>query len=238
MKRLNISPDLTVYQFTQPVNDANMYVILQEDEGLIIDTFRTEELKRLLDENGIRRLTILLTHEHWDHTGGVPWLQSLYECSVCAGENAAENLKNEEQNMSRHYRALLLLRKGTDRAAVDAMDIRPVSIVPDVLLKDGERLVWKKHELTIRFTPGHTEGSISILADGCCIFTGDSLVNGHPTITRFYSGSPVRLEQITRPILESFPGDLMVCPGHGEADRLDKLLPFLDSDGRLTNGGI
>ena len=51
--------------------NSNMYVLLAEDEELIIDPHKNEELTDLLKEKGIKRVTILLTHEHPDHIGGL-----------------------------------------------------------------------------------------------------------------------------------------------------------------------
>ena len=51
--------------------NSNMYVLLAGSEALIIDPHKNEDLTELLKSKGIKNVTILLTHEHHDHTTGV-----------------------------------------------------------------------------------------------------------------------------------------------------------------------
>ena len=62
--------------------NSNMYVLLAEDEALIIDPHKNEELTDLFKNKGIKRVTILLTHEHHDHTTGVYWYQEQFESTL------------------------------------------------------------------------------------------------------------------------------------------------------------
>ena len=44
----------------------------------------------------------------------------------------------------------------------------------DILFKDGEKINFDKHEITVIHTPGHTSGCVSYYIEGS-IFTGDTL---------------------------------------------------------------
>lgn len=216
-------------RFIFSANLANMYVYTEKGEALVVDCFEDPALPALLSEHGVHRVTVLLTHGHWDHVSGVETLKRLYECRVCAGENALDELRDPRKNLSRHFEALFQMRVNAGEMRPDAMDMtfETCSIVPDVCFADGETFCWGSHRFQIRHTPGHTEGSICILADGKWLFSGDSLINGHRTVTRYPTGSQRQFEQITVPFLEGLPGDMTVLPGHGEPDKLENLISFL-----------
>ena len=51
-----------------------MFVLLTGREAVVFDPNENEELLQLFEEKGIKKVHILLTHEHYDHTNGVNWL--------------------------------------------------------------------------------------------------------------------------------------------------------------------
>ncbi len=74
----------------------------------------------------------------------------------------------------------------------------------------------------------HTSDSTTMLKSRfpIAVFTGDSLVNGHHTITRFPSGNKKIYKNITVPYLNSLDESTIVLPGHGEPARLAALIEF------------
>ena len=74
--------------------------------------------------------------------------------------------------------------------------------------------------LTVLHTPGHSPGSIVLLADGA-LFAGDLLFAGSIGRTDLPGGSPREMgESLLR--IAGLPGDLTVYPGHGEATTLGR----------------
>jgi glyoxylase-like metal-dependent hydrolase (beta-lactamase superfamily II) len=71
------------------------------------------------------------------------------------------------------------------------------------------------HTLTLLHTPGHTEGSICILADGR-LFTGDTLMTSGPGRHSFRPGAAETLARSLADILAPLPGETLVYPGHDE----------------------
>jgi glyoxylase-like metal-dependent hydrolase (beta-lactamase superfamily II) len=81
-------------------------------------------------------------------------------------------------------------------------------------LSDGENLSLGSLEVKVIHTPGHTPGSICLLA-GDYLIAGDTLFPGGPGRTN----TPQQLQQEIRSILDklfALPDDTLVCPGHGE----------------------
>lgn len=217
-----------LYRFCLPLNGANMYLLITGTKALLVDCFRDEELRKLLREKEIRDLTVILTHEHWDHASGVEWIrEQVSGCRVFCGIAAKENLEDSRKNMSDRYKALITMRDRTRIREVEAADIRPYAFSPDQTMADGKEYVWKDHIFRFFLTPGHTSGSMCILMDEKFLFTGDSLVNGNKTITRFPTGSQEEYERVTIPFLEKQPGELVVFPGHGESDILKNIIGYI-----------
>ena len=76
--------------------NSNMYVLMAKDEAIIIDPHKNEELTELLKSKGIKKVIILLTHEHHDHTTGVYWYQENFESTLICQQNAAEYVARKQ----------------------------------------------------------------------------------------------------------------------------------------------
>ena len=102
----------------------------------------------------------------------------------------------------------------------------------------GPDFKFGKYKIRTVYTPGHSDCSqclelycdvskkMSSSYSPIAIFTGDSLVNGHNTITRFPSGNKKIYKNITVPYLNSLDESTIVLPGHGETARLAELIEF------------
>ncbi|TRM77231.1 MBL fold metallo-hydrolase, partial [Sulfolobus sp. A20-N-F8] len=85
-------------------------------------------------------------------------------------------------------------------------------INPDGFIKEGDEINVGNRKLKIIETPGHTMGSICILANGY-IFTGDTLFYG--TVGRTDIGGSEKLLRDSLERLKKLPDELIVYPGHG-----------------------
>ncbi len=83
----------------------------------------------------------------------------------------------------------------------------------DIAVAGGERLPLGASELEIIATPGHTNESISIYADGA-VFTGDTLLIGGTGRTDFQVGSSIALYDSLHTALVSLPDSTIVYPAH------------------------
>ena len=55
--------------------DSRMYVLLENEKALVIDPCISDDALRLLQENNVTEILVLLSHEHYDHISGVNWLR-------------------------------------------------------------------------------------------------------------------------------------------------------------------
>ncbi|MEN9627253.1 MAG: hypothetical protein RJA10_480 [Pseudomonadota bacterium] len=85
----------------------------------------------------------------------------------------------------------------------------------DRLLAHGDRVGFGSRHLTVRATPGHTDGCLSfVLDDESMAFTGDALLIRGCGRTDFQQGSPERLYQSVHEQLLSLPDACLLYPGH------------------------
>jgi glyoxylase-like metal-dependent hydrolase (beta-lactamase superfamily II) len=91
----------------------------------------------------------------------------------------------------------------------------------DRRLVDGDEAAAGSVRLEVLHTPGHSPGSISLVAPGEAVFSGDTLFAGSIGRTDLPGGSQeLELASIVQRL---FPlGDLPVYPGHGGPTTIDR----------------
>jgi len=148
--------------------DSNVYLVNVEDvkAGLyVIDTGTGSYSKKLLKEikaleaakNGI---SVILTHCHYDHIGGVNAILEEYpDTKIYIHESAVPSLKDgdSERTVSDKF--------GIDLEKIDAYG-----------LKDGDKKRLGEVDIEIIHTPGHTEDSICVYIPRTkTLFSGDTI---------------------------------------------------------------
>ena len=189
---------------TVPVKDVfwtNCYFYADEDAGhcFIIDPgAEGEKLISIAWSNGWVINKILLTHGHFDHTGGIAEIRRKISPPVCAHELGRKYLTDTTMNLSR-------------------LCGRSV-IVQDVhYLHDGDVItLTKTHSLRVIHTPGHTEDSITLYDAGKgTAFVGDTIFLGRPGSDKYPGGNTQDLLESIRKIL-SLPERTVLYSGHSE----------------------
>ena len=85
---------------------------------------------------------------------------------------------------------------------------------PDVELAAGDRLSIGGFEFDVRFTPGHSPGSVSFVGNGM-VFGGDVLFNGSVGRTDLPGGDFATLMSTIHTQFLSLPDSTVVHSGHG-----------------------
>jgi hydroxyacylglutathione hydrolase len=159
---------------------------------------RADRMEMHLQQHGLGIEFIALTHEHFDHIGGVERLRREYHCPVICSRDCSRAIIDPKLNMSRFW--------------PDMEDI----ICKPADMHCCERKVWNWAGNEIRFfaIPGHTPGSVCIaIADH--VFTGDTLLQGTKRITKLPGGNTVQWKESIRFIFRYFDRDTLIHPGHG-----------------------
>lgn len=159
-----------------------------------------ETIIREIEKNNAFPQMIINTHCHYDHIGAVEHLRNKYKIPFCVHESEIEYASDPEKNYS--------LVSG-----------KPISIVPDILFKDGQKIKVGEAELTVIHTPGHTLG-------GCCfeiggyLLSGDTLFAGSVGRADLYGGDENTLIRSIKNKILVLDENTPVIPGHGRATTL------------------
>ena len=170
-----------------------------------------EPLARMLAEDGLKPVAVVLTHGHLDHTFSV--------VPVCEGYDIPAYLHPADSGMlsdPARWHGPQLAPLITGVRLPDPTDVKP--------LDDGAVLSLAGVELTVRHAPGHTEGSTLYLLDAGeerVAFTGDVLFAGSVGRTDLPGGDPGTMAATLREVVGTLPPGTHVLPGHGPATRVD-----------------
>lgn len=191
--------EVKIGKITLGSNQTNCYLLYRENgDTLVVDPAdRGEYIYEKLKANGLNVKAILLTHGHFDHIYGVKELKRLTNAKVYAYEEEKELLENPRMNVS-------------------AQVGRPVTVVPDVLLKDGQKVSIDGFEFEVLHTPGHTRGSACYyFKESEILISGDTLFMESIGRSDLPTGSEMWLIASVNNVLMSLPDSTDVYPGHG-----------------------
>ena len=195
---------LTVKSFTFSPVQENTYVLYNEqkqcciiDPGCYFEAER-DELKTGIEKAGLTPVLLLNTHCHLDHVFGNKFVHDTWGLDL--------HLHEKEKPV---------------------LDFAPLSGErwqlpfdnyngPLVYLKEGNFIKIGEDQLEIRFTPGHSPGSVSFYsaADGF-IIGGDVLFNRSIGRTDLPGGSMDTLVESIRTQFFTLPDETKVYSGHG-----------------------
>ncbi|NJF24870.1 MBL fold metallo-hydrolase [Thermococcus sp. Bubb.Bath] len=192
--------------------DSNIYLVTDGGEALIIDTgtgvnwhVYTEIWERENYLEGVRKVIIFNTHEHFDHVGGNAVLKGWLEKRGISVLFAAHRVTADALERGNDY-VILACHYGR------RFEPQPV----DLKLEEGDKLKVGSLELELLHTPGHTAGSSCLyLDDGRhkLMFTGDTIFKGTVGRTDFPTGNGWELRESLERLLQSDVD--FGLPGHG-----------------------
>jgi hydroxyacylglutathione hydrolase len=203
-----------VDSFVLGAAQENCYVVRAERaaaEAIVVDPGdAAAELRLELARAGARCAAILVTHCHYDHIGAV--------ADLAEGTGAPVYMAREEAPV---------LASPDDFYAALGVHIRPYEA--DVLLDGDETLEIAGIELQTLLVPGHSPAHLAYYTDGC-LFSGDVVFAGGVGRTDLRGGDWDALLESIRALVERFPPETVVYPGHGPRTTLGAELarnPFL-----------
>jgi len=168
-------------------------------EAMVIDPGdELEQILEVIERHGLRVTSIVITHCHIDHIGGAAKLRAR------TGAPVHMNAGDLEQ------------AAWLDRQAEWAGLPTPEMPQVDVAVRDGDRIALAGESLQVLHTPGHTRGSICLLASwDSKVFAGDTLFRDSIGRTDFPGGDGRQILLSIREKLLAQVDALVVAPGHG-----------------------
>ena len=194
---------------------TNLYVLGDEPsrEAIAIDTATpcVEWLTATLAERGWRLKLIVSTHRHWDHIGDNAAVSAATGAQIAA--HAAD-------------------RHGLEHPTATSAPFPIPPSVPAIDLAEGSTIRFSEVTLDVLHTPGHTEGSVCLMASSeRLLLTGHTLFAGSWGRTDLPGGSDDQMvDSLGR--LSGLADDLRVLPGHGRHTTLSDERPWLEQVNR------
>jgi glyoxylase-like metal-dependent hydrolase (beta-lactamase superfamily II) len=190
---------------------TNVHVLAdpRSREAVAIDT-ATPSLAWISDELAERGWTLKLivsTHGHWDHIGDNAAVAEHTGADIAVHPLDRDRLEHPEPLWA-------------------PFEIPPS--VPAVELAEGGQIRFGELRLTVLHTPGHTEGSVCLLAtDDGVLLSGDTLFAGGWGRVDLPGGDPAAMvESLGR--LTTLEDPIAVLPGHGRATTIGRERAWLE----------
>jgi glyoxylase-like metal-dependent hydrolase (beta-lactamase superfamily II)/rhodanese-related sulfurtransferase len=189
-RRLSSTPSLShVVQLDRVGKRALSYVLVSDGDAVVVDPGRhVDRYDAVLAELGATPAAVVDTHIHADYVSGA-------------------------RSAAARWRVPYFLHPDD---AVSPYDQRPGKLTSQPL-RDGDTIAFGHATLRAAHVPGHTLGSITLLADDGLALTGDFLFVqsiGRPDLAGRSEAWAKLLWQSLERVRQTWPGDLVVLPAH------------------------
>jgi hydroxyacylglutathione hydrolase len=195
---------LSIKAFTFNPVQENTYILYNEnrqcciiDPGCYFDQERAS-LKEFIENSGLSPVLLLNTHCHLDHVFGNKFV-------------------HESWNLTLHIHEKEKIMLDTAPIAGKTWQLPFDNYEgPLIMIKEGESIMIGEDELEIRFTPGHSPGSVCFYHEaGGFVIGGDVLFNGSIGRTDLPGGDYATLINSIQTQLFTLPDETRVYSGHG-----------------------
>lgn len=193
-----------LHRFTFNAFQENTYVVWDDTlECVIVDpgcSNATEEMElcTFIAGQALKPVKLVNTHCHIDHIFGNAYVVRKYNIPFYA-----------------HELELPVLDSGTQTANLYGLSY-DVSPKPMSYLKEGDKVEFGESSLDVVFTPGHSPGSVSLIAEKEeFVLSGDVLFRHSVGRTDLPGGDPKVLLESIENVLMKLPDSYLVYSGHG-----------------------
>lgn len=204
-----------VNYYTGPL-PPNVHVVVDGGEAALIDSgFGDDEMVKarldyLTSLGDVKLRYIILTHHHFDHSGGADAFRRASGAQIVMHRDEEGLLRNPRPEAPQDVQV-----PAEQQERARAWREAALRATPDRVVDDGELLPLGNATIEVVHTPGHTHGSLCLyLREEQALFTGDTILGlGTVAISPPPWGDMVRYMQSLHKLLGY---DIaLLLPGHG-----------------------
>lgn len=181
---------------------TNCYILCDEESrsALVIDPAdNATAIADVAKQNNCEITTIILTHGHFDHTGGLSGLRKMFpDAKLYSHRNST--LVLGDSNISGTYN----------------MGYNNQTFTTDILVDDNDIISFGDESLKVIHTPGHTSDSMCIRL-GDIIFCGDTVFRLSIGRSDLPTGNMDQEISSIKEKLMCLDDDIILYPGHGQS---------------------
>lgn len=168
-------------------------------EAIVVDPGdEIQNIRAILDRHGLKVRWIAVTHAHIDHIGGAGKLRALTGAPILMNEQDLGLMRNLDQQAARF-----------DMPTPEGLEI-------DQKLRDGDTIRLAETKFDVLHTPGHTQGSVSLLIESeNKLVAGDTLFRGSIGRTDLPGGNGRQILSSIKTKLLALDDSVSVTCGHG-----------------------
>jgi len=201
-----------------PFSMINAFLLVNDNGCILVDTGLPHTEQKIAKALRKHQKTfkdiklIVITHAHIDHAGNAAKLKALSNAAVIAHEGDLPYFKGEKQM---HFCSTGWFGRLFKKTGAIQKPYSPFS--PDILLSSHDRFNLQSFGINgaVISTPGHTEGSISVIVDDQQAIVGDLISSG------ILLGGIMLTDKAKRPPFEDNPHDVAAALesiAHGGAE--------------------
>ncbi|MBQ9124934.1 MAG: MBL fold metallo-hydrolase [Acholeplasmatales bacterium] len=182
---------------------TNSYIISNNDnECVLVDPGLSYEKAANLIKEKYKVKAILITHGHVDHIDGIKY----FDVPVYIHEADEAFLYDSSLSLYIMMGMRTPFKKGS-------LNVNTV--------KDGDVISLIGYDFKVMHTPGHTRGSVCYSYKNK-VLSGDTLFNNSCGRTDFPTGSGVDMSKSLKRIIDEYPSNYDVYPGHDSKTTIKK----------------
>jgi len=193
------------------------YLLVDRSNAFLIDTgMGYESIKNEVNKITLLPVTVLLTHAHWDHIGGVTEFKK-----VCVFDDRFEKASLERGFVSKEINELnkpILFFNGYSPKEYHSLGSKKFTVIKEQFIASDNFNIQAIH------TPGHTPGSVCFyIPEFKVLFTGDTLYPG-PLYAQLPESNLQQYGKSINKLNKLFSSNLLILPGHNVIITQSKLL--------------
>ena len=226
--RKNMPHEIKTINLSLPfkLGSVNCYLIKTETGYILIDTGcsnRRTDLEKELESTGCKPgnlKLIVLTHGDFDHSGNAAYLRTKFDTKIAMHNDDSGMAEYGDMFWNRN-KGNLLIRK---MAPILFRFGKSARFTPDLYIEDAYDFTKYGFDAKVIYIPGHSKGSIGILAADGDLFCGDLLENtDKPGLNSIMEDLMAADKSVEK--LKSLKIDT-IYPGHGKPFSMELFIKY------------